>query len=169
MKLKVFLSFFISLFFSCSLTNASGLEYITKFENWEIYKEKKQNGKEECHAVISPFKTRAFNGIREIPFLAYSFKGSKQYTLSISPGFVLDGNKKVSVNIGKKSFDLKNGNKNTAWTYSAVQDISIYSHLLLGNNVFLVRSYSKTGDTALDYYNNEGLIDAIHYMESNCN
>lgn len=151
-----------------SFSSAVKLSHNHHFGAWTIY-EGTKNGKKLCHAVAEPFKTRAFHGIRNKPWVAINFMGLDRFTVSADSGFNIDISKGWIIAIDNgHSIALKVLPSGEIWSYSSTQDVQLINELMQGKNLFTVRSYNHEKQTALDYYSLKGLHKAIKYMNKYC-
>ncbi len=146
---------------------AEELKHMKAFGDWEVYVEEDQQGKKLCHALSKPYRTKAFHGVRNLPFVAVTMEGST-YTLSTYPGFTLDHTQPPILSVQDKDFALKVERQGHAITYSDISDVSIFNHIMGSKGNFSIRSYSKYDRVAVDIYTISGLRAALDYMHQNC-
>lgn len=138
------------------------------FGDWRLYEGKDANTK-VCYAVAEPYRTRAFHGIKSKSWVAITFLGRNQFTVSGHTGFDtdtsapwildIDGNDPIALHV------LPSGE---IWSYSSAQDVQIINAMMQGDAYFTVRGYSSSKQTILDYYSLKGLHKIIKYMNKNC-
>ncbi len=143
------------------------LKLAKTFQDWNVYHQISHNSI-KCHAIISPYRTKAFEGVRESPYLVISYKGHMQYTISLDSGFVVDQQNGIILKTNNRSYILNAALPRTAWTSSSVQDKAIIEDMIKDSRNFSIRSYNTSDDTALDFYSLNGLALALQYMEKNC-
>ena len=143
------------------------LKLVKTFQDWEVYHQI-SNSTTKCYAFASPYRTKAFEGVREAPYLIISFKGKMQYSISLNPGFLIDKNNEIILKTNNRSYLLNSALPNYAWTYSSMQDKAIIEDMIKDGRSLSVRSYNVSDDTALDFYSLKGMTEALKYMEENC-
>lgn len=158
------------LLLSAASANAAPVRLYNKhtFGDWKLY-EGKDGVRKVCYAVAEPYRTRGFYGIKAKAWIAITFLGKNQFTVSGNTGFntlpdsewVLkpDNNHPISLHV------LPNG---SIWSYSSAQDMQILNSIQGGISNFTIRSYSTSNQTSLDYYSLKGVRKAIGYMNENC-
>jgi len=138
------------------------------FGDWHLY-EGKDNKTKVCYAIVEPYRTRAFHGLRSKPWLAITFLGHNKFTVSGNSGFDVNSSTEWILDVDNISpislHILPNGEVRS---YSSIQDVQIINALMQGELHFTVRSYSTSKQTALDYYSLKGLQKIITYMNNHC-
>ena len=143
------------------------LKHIKTIKDWEIY-EREHKSKVTCHAATFPYRTRAFEGIRDMPYLMVTYKGPMQYSITVNPGFIVDRRDGLILNVNGKSHVLSTKFPRIALTESSTQDASIINDIIKEEKIVSIRSYTINKETSLDYYSTKGFVEALRYMESNC-
>lgn len=143
------------------------LKLVETFQDWEVYHQIFNNNV-QCHAISSPYKTKAFDGVREAPYLIVSFKGRNQYTISLSSGFFINKQSGVILQTNNRSYLLNSTFPRAAWTYSSSQDAAIINDIIKDGRSLSIRSYDLSDDIALDFYSLKGILEALQYMEKSC-
>ncbi|CAL7960599.1 conserved exported hypothetical protein [Alphaproteobacteria bacterium] len=141
---------------------------VKSFHQWNVFVENVKNGKRICHITSTPLYTKAFRGIRNIPYVVVSYIGPDMYTISAYAGFVLDRKKKCTVSTNRRTYMLQSAREFFAYTYSSSEDVTIINNMIEDNKMLEVRSYDSVGGTALDYYSLSGFIPAMRYVREIC-
>jgi hypothetical protein len=164
----------ITVFIALTMLNQSSALAVARlynkhtFGDWKMY-EGLEGNKKVCHAVIKPYRTRAFDGQRLTPWVAITFLGRNQLTVSGSSGFPIDKKKGWVVEINKgEAINLKVVDDSEVWTYSSAQDVQLINALFKGERYFTVRSWSKNKQVTLDYFALKGLSSVVKYMNKHC-
>ena len=168
MKIKILFPLLALLLANTAQGASLPLKKTHVFDDWVLYESLKGN-KKECHAMSLPYRTRAFYGVKSQSWVALNFVAYNTFTVSAHSGFDIDHNAGLLINVdtGAK-ISLETLDNGQIWTYSSVQDAQLINALMHGNAYFTTRSYTVTGQTALDYYSLKGFNNIIKHMNKNC-
>jgi hypothetical protein len=144
-----------------------GFEKIMEFGAWDLYRQSTPKDP-KCFVVATPYRNRAFEGIRSLPFALFEYKGQDEFTFSINLGFVLHAKNHPTLMIADYSTALQSSKDSYAYTYSAAQDKEIINQLNKNMDFFNVKGYNSAGEVSVDYYSTKGLTDALLYMNEEC-
>ncbi len=163
---KIF--FTIALWLMCCGASAQELRELVTFRDWSVFTTTNQYSANYCYALATPYKTRAFNGLRNLPYFMIRHFGGEQFSLSATPGFGMDVMKGFILNAGNRSHLFSKYSSQFAWTGSHIEDKAILNNMLRSGEYFTIRSYNNHGETALDYYSTRGLSETLRFMAQNC-
>jgi len=165
MKNKTLLSIFFIVFIYANMAYAEQLRKMAAFEDWVVFKSTNLYQDPICYAIATPYRTRAFDGLRDLPYIAIKQEKSGEFMISATPGFSMNKKLPVEIGVGIKKFDLARRTTEFTWTDSYIQDNTLIENFLQNNDFFTMRTYSKENKTALDYYSLHGLKNALNYMK----
>ncbi len=167
---KIFFILYVVLssFFILTSSHAENLIEMANFKDWSVFKTQYQYDHNYCYALATPYKTRAFKGLRNLPYFIIRHFGQDNFTLSATPGFSMDILKGFILNANNRSHLFSNYSSHFSWTGSYIQDRAILQDILLSKDYFTIRSYNQHDETALDYYSTHGLKDALTFIKQNC-
>ncbi len=131
---------------------------------WDVYTDR-TNG---CHAISKPSESKAFNGIRNIPYIVISYKKPDRYTFSIYAGYTLHETKEPLIIVNEETFALRAYRDFFAYTYDSKDDVAIFNNAMKDTKYIKVRTYNSAGETSLDYYSLRGFLKAARFMQKYC-
>lgn len=167
MKCKL-LALVLSLLFSVEAGATIKLHNHHNFGDWRLY-EGKEGNKKVCYAMVEPYRTRSFIGMREKPWVALTFFERNALTVSAHSGFNIDTKTELVLDIDNgSSISMHVLPTGQVYSYSSAQDVQIINALMQGESYFTIRSYGINQQTALDYYSLKGLHEIIKYMNKHC-
>jgi hypothetical protein len=138
------------------------------FQDWEVM-QKTSPIKKSCYLITFAYRSKGFEGIRSLPFLAVEVKGKRQYTITSYPGFTTSNDISPILSIGGDDYLLSTESENYNYTYNSSQDIKIIDGMIGINKFVKIRSYQMEGGEALDFYSLKGFLGALKYAERVCN
>jgi hypothetical protein len=143
------------------------LQHVKTIGDWEIFK-KIENEKITCHAMTVPYRTKAYESVRDVPSISFTYKGPRQYTLSVNTGFAVDRQAGLILETNRRSHILDTNLLRSASTFSSIQDVAIINDMVKDGQSLSIRSYSTNDETALDFYSLKGLFESLNFLEKNC-
>jgi hypothetical protein len=163
----VILALVIGSFLNLKAFATEEFEKVMEFGAWDLYRQSAPKDP-RCFVVATPYRNRAFEGIRSLPFALFEYKGQDNFSFSINLGFVLHAKNHPNLTISDYSTVLQSSKDSYAYTYSAAQDRDIINQLNKNVDFFNVKGYNSAGEVSVDYYSTRGLIDALLYMNEEC-
>lgn len=145
----------------------ANLKFIRAFNDWAVYK-KIEKYKTTCYALTPSYRSKSYNGIRDLPFLAVAYKGSRQYSFTIQPGYEINREYGMILKTNGKNFRLNVLRPGYGFTYSSVQDKTLINNILQDGRTLSIRSYDLQANTSLDFYSLRGFSAAMRFLERNC-
>lgn len=172
-NIKNRISILIALIVICTLSSnysyAEQLRKMASFQDWVVFKSTSlYQDPVVCYAMATPYRTRALDSLRDLPYFAIKQEKSGEFMITTTPGYSLDKKLAIEITVGDKLFNLGRRSSEFAWTDSRIQDQTLIDNFLKNNDFFTVRTYSRDNKTALDYYSLHGLKDALSYMKNRC-
>ena len=138
------------------------------FSNWIAHIEQKSN-KKICYAFTEHYKRSLLDQRKPKALFVVNYSPQKHFTLSYLPGFLIDTDFLVKLKFSNKEIALDNKYQTFAATYSAQQDINIIDLFIKeAEENFVIKSFRKKKQAALDYFSLVGFKQAITYLRSNC-
>lgn len=148
--------------------SASATTSKMRIGDWNVVKT--DDGIEKhCIAYSKAFRSKGSSVIRNEPFAIIEYKGHKQYSFGVNPGYAIDVQKGVVVKVDDRARLIDVKLAYNAWTYSEVQDVHLINEMLKNQRFIKVRSYNINGESAVDYYSLRGLTNLVNYFETRCN
>lgn len=148
---------------------ANDLTLIHRFGYWDIYSEIDAQGKNICHIISIPVETKAYDGLRNLPYFVVTYYDPNMYTVSTYSGFGLDKTKEFTVKANNKFFALKIARDYFAYTYNSADDVRLVNNMMENSsNALEVRSNGRDGGTSVDFYSLYGFSKAIKYVQKKC-
>ncbi len=167
-KYKFFI-FYIAVLLCCfdtaNAVNFNEMKRVRSYHAWDVYIDAEKG----CHAISKPVESKAFNGIRNIPYIVMSYHKLDRYTFSMYAGYALNQSKEPSAIINNKTFALRLNREFFAYTYDSSDDVEIFNNAIADGKYIKIRTYSVNNETALDYYSLQGFLKAARFMQKKCN
>lgn len=151
-----------------SKSHAEQLRKIASFQDWVVFKSTSLYQDPICYAMATPYRTRALDSLRDLPYFAIKQEQSGEFMITTTPGYSLDKRLAIEITVGDKLFNIARRSNEFAWTDSYIQDQTIIDNFIKNHDFFTVRTYSRDNKTALDYYSLHGFKDALSYMKNRC-
>lgn len=168
MLLKI-IPFIYVILFNLNLLAAHAIDFnelkrVRSYHAWDVYVDRHQG----CHTISKPAESKAFSGIRNIPYIVMSYRKPDRYTFSIYAGYALSDNNEPLIIVNEETFALRVYRDFFAYTYDSKDDVAIFNNAIKDGKYLKVRTYNSAGETALDYYSLQGFVKAARFIKKYC-
>jgi len=145
-----------------------GSRFIRNFNTWKIFI-KETNHRLHCTIIANPISTTGFPGFRNMPYVGFTSAQGHNFSFSIYSGFLMNKDKPIQVFVDDNLFYLKFYRDAFAHTYDMDDDIKLINAALISHGILRVRAESTRSEIANDYYDLDGLENALAFLKQNYN
>ena len=168
MRIKLGLSFVVSLLLSTQAMAAAGTEILGTFDDWTAYVFS-DNGGKVCYMATEPIKSEGKYKIRDDVFLFVTHRiADKTFdTVNVMAGYTYKTGSKPTFKVDKKQTVTLVSHADTAWTKDTKTDKLLVDQMRAGGKAVL-KGTSRRGTLTTDTFSLKGFTKAYQAIQKAC-